>query len=103
MKRNGMSLMDPRRIDRTFHAPERDSDYVLDRRDALARLIEGLSPQQAEAVRLFYLGDVPAREIAARLGVTVERAGELLAQAEKKMQEAAEARFPGLCANGNGH
>jgi RNA polymerase sigma factor (sigma-70 family) len=102
VKRNGMSLMDPRRIDRRFAAPERDSDYALDRRDALARLIEELSPQQAEAVRLFYLGDVPAREIAAKLGVTIERAGELLAQAERKMREAAEARCPGLCMNGNG-
>ena len=103
MKRNGTLLMSSQRIDRTFPAPAHDVDYVLDRRDALARLIEGLPPQQAEAVRLFYLGDVPAREIAAKLGVTVERAGELLAQAEKKMREAAEVRFPGLCTNGNGH
>ena len=98
-----MLLMSSRQMDRKFAAAERDSDYVLDRREALARLIEGLPPQQAEAVRLFYLGDVPAREIAAKLGVTVERAGELLAQAEKKMREAAEVRFPGLCTNGNSH
>jgi len=103
VKRNGMLLMSPQRIDRKFAAAERDSDYVLDRREALSRLIEGLPQQQAEAVRLFYLGDVPAREIAAKLGVTVERAGELLAQAEKTMRTAARARFAGLCMNGNGH
>jgi DNA-directed RNA polymerase specialized sigma24 family protein len=102
MRGNGALLMSPRRIDRSFAAPGRDVDYVLDRRDALAELIGTLPPRQGEAVRLFYFSDLPAAGVAGRLGVPVERAREMLADAEKSMREAAHILFPHLCANGNG-
>jgi DNA-directed RNA polymerase specialized sigma24 family protein len=102
MNGNGTLLMSTRSMDRTFAAPERDVDYVLDRRDALTELLRTLPAPHGEAVRLFYFSDVPAEGIARRLGVTSERAREILAEAEAKMREAAKVRFPGLCMNGNG-
>jgi RNA polymerase sigma factor (sigma-70 family) len=90
-------------MDRTFSAAERDVDYALDRKDALAKLIDALPAQQRSAVRLFHFSGLSAREIAAQLGVSVERAGDLLARGERGMRNAARTRFPSLCMNGNGH
>ncbi len=94
--------MDPQKMARRFAAPERDIDYVLDRREALSTLLETIPVRLREVVRLFYFSDVPVEGIAARLGTTVARARELLADAEALMRNAAKARFPHLCANGNG-
>ena len=102
MNGNGVVLMSTRAMDRKFAAPERDIDYVLDRREALSTLLEAIPVRLREAVRLFYFSDVPVEGIAARLGTTVACARELLTDAEALMRNAAKARFPHLCANGNG-
>ena len=102
MNGKGVVLMSTRTMDRRFAAPERDIDYVLDRREAFSTLLDAIPVRLREAVRLFYFSDIPVEGIAARLGTTVARARELLADAEALMRNAAKVHFPHLCANGNG-
>jgi DNA-directed RNA polymerase specialized sigma24 family protein len=100
VKATGLVLMSTRTLDRKFPAPVRDIDYVLDRREALSTLLEAIPPSHREAVRLFYLEDLPTAEAAGMVGVSEERLGEILRDAQRAMREEAKARFPALCANG---
>ena len=87
-------------IDRMFPAPEHNLDYLLDRRDALAMMLKALPPLHQSAVHLFYFTDVSAAGAAHRLGATVIRAREILADAEAMMQGLARTCFRHLCVNG---
>ncbi len=87
-------------MDRMFPAPEHDLDYLLDRRDALAMLLRAIPPRQERAVHLFYFTDLSLENVAERLGASIVRAQELLADAEAMMQGVAKVCFPHLCVNG---
>ena len=100
MNGNGAVLMPASVIARRFSAPEHDLDYVLDRRDALAAMIEALPPKHEEAVRFFYFTDLAQEDIAWFLGASPEGARAILDEAEVLLRGAANVRFPHLCANG---
>ncbi|MBD3348417.1 MAG: hypothetical protein GF400_04380 [Candidatus Eisenbacteria bacterium] len=103
MTGNGaLVLMAPSAMDRAFHAPGRDPDFALDRRDALRMLLTTLPPRHASAVRLFYFSALSAREVAEEIGETPVRARQVLADAEAMMQGLAHVCFPRLCVNGGG-
>jgi DNA-directed RNA polymerase specialized sigma24 family protein len=87
-------------IDSMFPAPEHDLDYLLDRRDALAMLLRAIPPRQERAVHLFYFTDLSLEHVAERLGASMVRAQELLADAEAMMQGLARTCFRHLCVNG---
>jgi len=97
---NGVMLMPTHAMDRAFLAPERDLDYVLDRRGALAVLLKTLPLPHQNAVHLFYFTDVPAIGVAARLGSTATHARKILADAEMVLRGLARTRFRHLCVNG---
>lgn len=100
MDGNGMMLIPTYAMDRMFRAPERDLDYVLDRRSALATLLKTLPLPHQNAVHFFYFTDVPATGVAARLGFTAARSRKILADAEAMMRSLARTRFGHLCVNG---
>ncbi len=100
MNGNGIVLMPTRAMDRKFAAPERDIDYVLDRRDALATVLGALPPLHESAVRLFYFSDLAAPAVAERLGTASERVSAVLEDAEAMMQGLARTCFRHLCVNG---
>ena len=100
MNGNGTVLMPASVMARKFSAPEHDLDYVLDRRDALAAMLEALPPEHEEAVRFFYFTDLAQEDIAWFLGTSPERARQILEDAEVMLRGAANVRFPHLCANG---
>ena len=102
MKGNGMVLVPPCAVDRAFAAPERDLDYVLDRRDALASMLKTLPARHERAVRYFYFTDFAQEDIAWHLGASQEGARQILDEAEVMLRSAANVRFPDLCVNGGG-
>ncbi len=102
MNGNGTVLMPASVMARTFNAPEHDLDYVLDRRDALAAMLEALPPKHEEAIRFFYFTDLAQEDIALYLGASPEGARLILDEAEVMLRGAANIRFPHLCANGGG-
>ena len=102
MNGNGTVLMPASVMDRSFSAPERDLDYLLDRRDALAAMIETLPPKHEEAVRFFYFTDLAQEDIAWFIGASPEGARVILDEAEAMLRGAANVCFPRLCANGGG-
>lgn len=80
-----MSRKYPDEIDETIadnEEPIRKED-AMDLRDA----IEKLKPEYKEAITLFYINDLPVREIAAVLGVTENTVKLRLTRARKKLKE----------------
>jgi DNA-directed RNA polymerase specialized sigma24 family protein len=75
---------------------------VLDRRDALALMLDTLPTRHRDAIHFFYFADLAAEDIAWYLGGSPERARQTLADAEAMMQGLARTCFRHLCVNGGG-
>lgn len=60
-------------------------------RDELERLLEGLSPHEAEVVRLFHLNGLSYRDISVATGIPENSIGPTLTRARSKMREVAHA------------
>ena len=95
-------LRPPSAMDRSFAAPLRDMDFVLDRRGPMQELLSELPADQREAIRLFYLDDLSIDEVARRLRCHRTLVLLKITAACAAMREQAGRRFPTLCGNGNG-
>lgn len=69
-------------------APHANGDAPLESRDEIARLLEHLSADEQELIRLHHLEGKSYREISAALGVPENSIGPMLSRAREKMRHA---------------
>ncbi len=72
-----------------------DDTEALASAEEVERMLEDLSPREAEVIRLYHLKYQNYRQISKRLGIPENTIGPILAKARKRLREAAEQRSAG--------